>query len=169
MERWKIVEKLVKNKLLLKRGAEVGVNRGHTAKYLLRKFSKLKLYCVDPYKKYDDYAKFHDSHSQEEYDNRFKEVKKSLPGRAIFIRKMGKEAAAEVPDKSLDFVFWDANHIYEYVCDDIRNWKAKIRDGGLFIGWGIDSNKTGGKSVRDAVIDTLGGYECIERCWYRVL
>lgn len=43
-------------------------------------------------------------------------------------------AAALYADKSLDFVFIDATHAYEYVKQDIVKWKPKIKSGGIIAG-----------------------------------
>ncbi len=44
------------------------------------------------------------------------------------------EAAQHVPDGTLDFIFIDANHDYEYVKQDLEVWAPKVRPGGIFSG-----------------------------------
>lgn len=44
------------------------------------------------------------------------------------------EAADLYEDKSLDFVFIDATHAYEYVKKDIVKWKSKVKSGGILAG-----------------------------------
>jgi hypothetical protein len=43
------------------------------------------------------------------------------------------EAAARFADGSLDMIYLDANHTYEYVLRDLLLWFPKLRPGGLFI------------------------------------
>jgi Methyltransferase domain len=41
-------------------------------------------------------------------------------------------AASDVPDRSLDLIYLDANHTYEFVLRDLILWFPKLRQGGLF-------------------------------------
>lgn len=50
------------------------------------------------------------------------------------IRKTFKKAVNEFTDQSLDIVFIDARHDYEYVSEDIRIWLPKIKIGGVLCG-----------------------------------
>jgi hypothetical protein len=43
------------------------------------------------------------------------------------------EAAANFADGSLDLIYLDANHTYEYVLRDLLLWFPKLRPGGLFV------------------------------------
>jgi predicted O-methyltransferase YrrM len=54
--------------------------------------------------------------------------------RAEIWRMESGEAAARVPDGSLDFVYIDANHSYEAVKRDLRLWYPKVRGDGLMSG-----------------------------------
>ena len=50
------------------------------------------------------------------------------------IRKSSLDAASDFEDGSLDFVYIDANHAFEYVVADIAAWTPKVRDGGVVSG-----------------------------------
>ncbi len=50
------------------------------------------------------------------------------------IRKHSVEAAKDVEDGSLDFVFIDADHTFEAVTADIAAWWPKVRVGGTLAG-----------------------------------
>ena len=57
-------------------------------------------------------------------------IVEDFPDRAELLVMTTHEAAAHVPDGSLDFVFIDADHSYEAVADDISCWRPKVRVGG---------------------------------------
>lgn len=63
------------------------------------------------------------------------------------------EAAALYEDGSLDFVFIDAAHEYEFVKADIEAWLPKVKKGGFICGhdYGGDAN-----GVARAVSETIG-------------
>jgi predicted O-methyltransferase YrrM len=46
--------------------------------------------------------------------------------------------AKEFEDESLDFVFIDGNHAYEWVVQDIALWSKKVRKGGIIYGHDFD-------------------------------
>ena len=50
------------------------------------------------------------------------------------IQSLSAPAADLYQDKSLDFVFIDANHHYDGVKEDILKWLPKIKDGGIMAG-----------------------------------
>jgi predicted O-methyltransferase YrrM len=50
------------------------------------------------------------------------------------IRLPSVEASKLYADNSLDFVFIDANHSYEFVKDDINAWYPKVKKGGILAG-----------------------------------
>lgn len=57
-----------------------------------------------------------------------------LGGKYHTIRAESSEAAARLPDGSVDFVFIDANHTKEFVRRDIAAWQPKIKPGGIIAG-----------------------------------
>jgi hypothetical protein len=54
--------------------------------------------------------------------------------RSVMIRQKSVDAAKIFADKSLDFIYIDANHTYEAICSDIEAWWPKIKPGGIFSG-----------------------------------
>lgn len=122
-------------------GAEIGVNRGATQVQLLDGLPGLELlYAVDPWEAYADYrnslaaAKWRD---QKTFDRAFMSyLRRVLPyaTRVFVMRAFSRDAARLIPGESLDFVFIDGNHFYEYVRRDIELWTAKVRPGGIVSG-----------------------------------
>jgi hypothetical protein len=59
-----------------------------------------------------------------------------LEDRGIMIRANSQKTSEIFQDKSLDFVYIDANHAYDFVVDDINYWYSKVKKGGYL--WGHD-------------------------------
>ena len=111
-------------------GAEVGVMWGGYSEVLLRKNPGLKLYCIDPWTPYENGRP-----SQEKQDRIYRRAKKVLSRLgATLIRKTSMEALADIPDGSLDFVYIDAMHKFDYVMMDIIEWSKKVKRGGIVSG-----------------------------------
>jgi len=116
------------NTLGYKVGAEIGVQGGRHARLMFQTIPDLKLFCVDPWKAY----------------NRMKEHKikilyerclKRLDGyNAEFMKMTSMEAVEKIPDGSLDFVYIDGLHEFDYVMMDIIRWSPKVRIGGIVAG-----------------------------------
>lgn len=74
-----------------------------------------------------------------------------------------EEKAKLYKDESLDFVFIDANHTYEYVKKDIEAWLPKIKKGGI-IG-GHDFNIFYWPGVVQAVTEKFNYYIVKRNSW----
>jgi hypothetical protein len=59
---------------------------------------------------------------------------KGFEDRAIMVRATSEIAADMFNDNSLDFVYIDANHAYDYVVQDIELWYPKVKKGGFICG-----------------------------------
>lgn len=128
---------------------EVGVYRGDFSKRFLSGWDAGKLFLVDPWMRqdesvYDDWANSdgHDERLQATLDN----VSGFPPERWQVIRDFSVNASRLFPEASLDFVYIDANHAYEYVKEDIEAWWPKVRPGGILAGHDFvpDGNYTEG-------------------------
>ena len=123
------------NELGFKVGAEIGTSKGRYAKWLLLRVKGLKLYCVDPWEIYDDYVEYNNKETKETCDDFFEQTKERLKGMNVeFIRKRSMDAVKDFKDNSLDFVFIDGNHTFEYAVEDIAKWEKKVRIGGIVSG-----------------------------------
>lgn len=113
-------------------GAEVGVERGLYSEVLCRENPGVQLLCVDAWKAYKGYR---DHVDQQKLDRFHEEARQRLaPYRATLVRKFSLEAAKDVADGSLDFVYLDGNHSFENVAMDIAAWSRKVRNGGIIAG-----------------------------------
>lgn len=113
-------------------GAEIGVYIGVFSETLCK--AGLKLYSIDSWRLYPDYQK--NTHcSQEKMEEQYEMVKKKLaPYDCTIIRKTSMEALADIPDRSLDFVYIDGNHSFKYIAEDIFEWSKKVKKGGVVSG-----------------------------------
>ena len=116
------------------KGVEIGVFKGQFSKEILSRWNG-KLYMVDVWrplgKEYED-ASNHSIHVNayaETMDNI-----KGLEDRGIMVRSDSKSASEIFADNSLDFIYIDANHAYDFVVEDIKIWFPKLKKGGIFAG-----------------------------------
>ncbi len=100
-------------------GAEVGVQTGVFSERIAQDYTG-NLLCVDIWEDADIY----EDCLQRLSDN----------SRFTMLKTSSLEAAKDVPDGSLDFVYIDANHFKEFVKADIKAWYPKVRSGGIFAG-----------------------------------
>jgi hypothetical protein len=120
--------------LLNNEGAEIGVFYGDTSIHLLKKIPSLKLYCVDPWDSYDEYKEEHTKERLKEAEKNARSRLSHFSERAIIIKERSCDACKNIKDNSLDFIFIDGNHEYEFVKEDFASWFPKVRIGGLVSG-----------------------------------
>jgi len=118
------------NKLKFKAGAEIGVADGRYSEILCQKIPGVKLYCIDPWSTYENWR--NEIHQESAYIKAKYRLEK-YPD-ATLIRKTGTEASFEIEDESLDFVFIDGDHHFDYVMEDILVWNRKVKKGGVVSG-----------------------------------
>jgi hypothetical protein len=155
------------------------VARGNFSKYLLQNTDVKTLLLVDPYKNFaiEEYTDAMNSYDQQK---EFEECQKKLidyNDRTQFIKKTSVEACNEFEDESVDFIYIDGNHAYEYVYSDLENYWKKLKKNGILAGddyyeyskddiiyWDniedINYSKSFGKfGVKQAVIDFCKNYQ----------
>ncbi len=120
---------------------EVGTWEGDFSAALLRTTQCKKLYCVDPYKHFEDdsYPDGMNKLTQTEFDAKFETTSQRLTSefgdRVVMVRMTSKEASVLFEDQSIDFVYIDGNHDYKAVLEDILAWYPKVkRDTGVLCG-----------------------------------
>jgi predicted O-methyltransferase YrrM len=124
---------------LLGRGVEVGVFQGAYSAHLLSAWRGRELVSVDPWEGADEAAE---------------QARRTLArfgARSVIWRSTSLEAAEQIEDASLDFVYIDALHDYDSVREDLEAWYPKVRGGGILAGH--DYFDRGSKRVKAAVDD----------------
>jgi len=135
-------------------GAEIGTEQGLYAETLCKGNPNLHLYCVDPWKSYRGYL---DHITQEKLDNFYEIAKARLaPYNVELVRKFSMEAVKDFKRNSLDFVYIDANHEFRYIVEDLCEWPAKVRPGGIIAGHDFCQRKDKGYHVH--VVEAVMGY-----------
>lgn len=137
---------LLRNKELLGEAVEIGTHTGEFACSLLRGWFGEKLWCVDPY--IVNYSN-NDPASKRDIERRLNDLalaqakiewtKKEYNRKTDveFIKKLSSEAVTQFENNSLDFVYIDGNHEYDYVLHDLEDWYPKIKTGGILAGHDI--------------------------------
>lgn len=116
------------------KGAEIGVERAMYSEVLLRENPLVHLTCVDAWQAYRGYR---DHVDQQKLNRFYLEAQERLApysARVQFVRAFSLEAAVNVPDRSLDFVYIDAAHDFANATADIAAWSKKVRIGGIVAG-----------------------------------
>jgi len=115
-------------------GAEVGVNECKHTESLLTRMELKKLYLIDPWENYPDYEYETSIHHKLKKAKRATYDFASKYNAIEIIEKYSVDAAEDIKDGSLDFVYIDANHTYPYVLQDIEVWTPKVRSSGIVSG-----------------------------------
>jgi len=109
----------------LTRGAEIGVDRGHFSEYMLKYIPDSHITSVDPWRwKLRGESRYSSS------------VRRLAPygERSTIVRADSFDAVRDVADGSLDFVYIDGDHTFDYVMTDLIWWARKVRFGGVVAG-----------------------------------
>jgi protein YibB len=114
---------------------EVGTFKADFAERLLTLCEPRKLYCVDPYESYADYKDT--INSRMPLGAIYQDARARLArfgDRVEFMRAYSVNAAQNFSEESVDFVYIDGNHAFQYVYQDLCLWYAKLKVGGVISG-----------------------------------
>jgi len=116
------------------KGAEVGVERAKYSEVLLRENILLQLTCVDAWQAYRGYRDHVDQQKLNRFYDEAQQRLEPWKNRVTVVRAFSVDAAAQIPDRSLDFVYLDAAHDFASVAADLRAWAPKVKVGGIVAG-----------------------------------
>lgn len=119
-------------------GLEIGVKDGKYSHHLVKHSGLSKIYLLDAWKHFPE-SDYEDgaNDSQKVQDARYRQVLKQMKPygkRVQVLRGDSRKLHKKFADGSLDFVFIDANHSYDAVLEDLRNFAPKVRRGGIVSG-----------------------------------
>ena len=110
-------------------GVEIGVLQGKNLINMVKHLTNFdKWYGIDPWIDFTDGRKWFRK-NMDEAKRKFKDNNK-----VELIQAYSEDAVKDFKDASVDFVFVDGNHDYEYVKKDIELWMPKIVKGGMMAG-----------------------------------
>lgn len=160
MKRFEWLNMMIK-KYNFRIGAEIGTGRGKTGMELLSNNENLHLVQVVYYPK--DYTLSDASPKAERMWKR--RVLQRYFNRITVLRGKSHDVHSYVTNNSLDFIFIDADHLYENCLEDILDWTPKVKKGGLISGHDYDSNSYPG--VVRAVNECFKNYNLEDdRVWF---
>ncbi len=144
------------------KGAEIGVCTGYFSEILLQNIPNLFLYAVDYWKVYKEYRIVRSI----QYELAKEKLSKY---NCQIIKAKSMDAVKDFENESLDFVYIDANHGYDFVKEDVREWTKKVRVGGMVAGH--DYHIPGVKAALDEYVQengyTLGRTGWCRSCAYK--
>lgn len=119
------------------RGAEIGVNTGVFSTVLISAGFNL-FFSIDNWSKnsFDTLDKDgNPSLRSAEHDYNLAKERLNIFGERSKILRMSSQEASEMfRDHYFDFVYIDADHRYEAMCQDLLLWYSKVRPGGIIAG-----------------------------------
>lgn len=118
---------------------EIGTRRGESLRYVAFNFPVKRYIAIDPFKNYEEYSgdEFNDvlwGSEDQIYRQTLALGQELLGHRFSLIRAFSAEAAVQIDDGSVDFVFIDGNHRFDFVMEDLRSYWPKVSQGGYLCG-----------------------------------
>jgi predicted O-methyltransferase YrrM len=152
-----MVERFPSGSLFVEIGSWKGMSAVYMGVEIINSKKDIKLVCVDNWKLKDD------DYSLPEYANpkqAYIEFRRNIhPVSSVVqhVKKSSVEASLLFKDESLDFVYIDGSHKYEFVKQDLKSWFPKVKDGSGIIA-GHDRSFEG---VHKAIHEFFGEYRQI--------
>jgi hypothetical protein len=143
-------------------GVEIGVQTGSYSAWILHRWAGTCLISIDPWEseersRYVDVANV----EQQRHDDLFASTTHRLAPfgtRSVIWRMTGERAAAQVGERSLDFVYLDARHDEASLAADLKAWEPKVRTGGIVAGHDyLDGDRPEGRFGVKAAVDRFFG------------
>jgi hypothetical protein len=125
--------------------AEIGAGYGTHSRYILLNNPSIdKLTIIDPMKFYPNDPFANDINScipvneKNNFDRLYELINEDLAkisNKYRWIHKQSDEVTdEEIPNESLDALFIDGNHAYDFVLNDLKKYWNKVRSGGQILG-----------------------------------
>ena len=138
---------------------ELGVWKGRTFLHLLAHCPDATIVGVDTWVKYPERdgvpgGQTYNDWNMAGLEAHVRRCSSPFGKRAIIMKMPTESAARQFTDGQFDLVFVDADHSEAGVRADIRNWRSKVRAGGVLAGHDIDW-----PTVRKVVDEEVGKYE----------
>ena len=131
---------------------EIGVDKGDFSKVILENDNPQNLILVDPWIEMLDV-----NNKEETHQAKYQTVKDYFADddRVEIIKKSSKEAADQIDDNSMDWIYIDGDHKYQGCLEDLRIYKDKVKDDGYICGHDWTTKTKKGFGVNQAVEEFL--------------
>ena len=148
-------------------GAEVGVRNGNYSAWILHRWAGLQLISIDPWiaAPGDEYVDIANAAQRRHDDLYIQTVHRLQPfgDRSAIWRMTSADAARQVRDASLDFVYIDARHDEAAITEDLTLWEPKVRPGGVLAGHDyLDEDLPEGRFGVKSAVDRYFGAQRLE-------
>lgn len=155
--RAELVKELVKPGYV---GAEIGVYRGGFSRQIYDLCSPAKLFCVDSWEQYKAYEL--DSLCATNQDDNYEATKHEMRdaialGKCEVIRGYSSLVAKGWPT-SLDFIFLDSNHAYEFVIEDLIAWAPHVKPEGVIMCHDFTETSAGAIAMKFGVVRAVNEF-----------
>lgn len=144
VDRVQLIKKLPKNGTV----AEIGVYRGEFSEKILEYSNPKQLILIDPWKTMLD-ADSIDPNFESFYNEVLGKFKENT--NVEVVRKTSLDAAKDIENGSLDWVYIDGDHNYKPCLEDLRAYASKIKDDGYICGHDWIVKPKSGFGVNEAV------------------
>jgi len=151
-------------------GCELGVWKGELSAEILDIVRPEKLYLVDPWAYQPEFpGSWYGGGAARNQDD-MDAIRDSVANRfsafdcVDLVQKKTEELTNEIPDGSLDWVYIDGNHQYEFVLNDLRTLFTKVKSGCIICG--DDYGRGKGAPITRAVKEFLEEGSC-EMVWVK--
>jgi len=110
----------------------------------------MKWIGIDAWTVYKDYKDYCQTDLETEAEKAAIERVKNIKSVSL-IKDWSVPASEKFEDGSLDFIFIDSNHTYEWVVEDLKAWAKKVKPGGIVMGHDYFVNRRFNFGVIEAV------------------
>lgn len=143
-------------------GVEIGVWKGDFSARMLTYVRPRELNLIDPWAYFDEPTYRSALYGggaarcQADMDNIHRDVASRFASEisrgVVYVHRLtSHEAAGFFPDAHFDWVYIDANHLYDYVLSDLRMYYPKVKPGGFLAGDDYGKEGWWGNGVKHAV------------------
>ena len=163
-----MVERYGSGSHFLELGAFQGASMAYLAVEVINSKKDIKLTAVDIWNRYtiDGLGLKHPNSVPEDFVyHLYKENIKPVEHVVESLRMDSLEASKRFADESLDFIFIDANHVYDAVLLDIALWFPKLKKGGHIAGHDYYNDEGVRRAVRDFFKKNDDSLYVGEQCW----
>lgn len=138
-------------------GCELGVCQGMTLRYFLDNLRNVqKIYAIDAWKPYWDHWGFVSQELVNNWRSTAYSILEPHGNKITLLETDSFNAADNIENNELDYIFIDGDHSYAAVARDLRRYWPKVRKGGIFSGhdWQLPT-------VRNAVVNFRQEYNIL--------